>query len=82
MKNISSQVKLLIVFAVYLFINITCQRELEPLNQSDEAVIKDAKEWWYGTFVKSSTYTAINKSSPFAAPEGYSEKNIPDRKEP
>lgn len=77
MKNISSQVKLLIVFAVYLFINITCQRELEPLNQSDEAVIKDAKEWWYGTFVKSSTYTAINKSSPFAAPEGYSEKKYP-----
>lgn len=77
MKKYSSHRAML---ATLLFLSFTgffifqaCRRSHDIVkSEKITFTVSEAKEWWYGNFVKSTNYSAIDKSSPFAAPEGIS----------
>lgn len=69
---------LLILSFTTLLIFQACRRSMDVTRaEKITFTVSDAKEWWYGKFVKSANYTSIDKTSPFAAPEGVSEKKYP-----
>ncbi len=82
-KNLRLQLhaySLLSVFLILLsaFIINGCKKSDAPLATTEESNVGAAKEWWYGTFRKSAAYSEIDRTSPFAPPEGNSTKKYPD----
>ncbi|MBN8673130.1 MAG: hypothetical protein J0L56_03285 [Chitinophagales bacterium] len=61
-----------------LFTIITACRKSDSITSTAEKFdVVAAKEWWYGTFRKSESYSQLDKRSPYALPEGSSNKKYP-----
>lgn len=53
--------------AIFIFL-LSCNKSDTTARQQDVFDIAGAKEWWYGTFKKSSEYKEVNYSNLFTAP--------------
>ncbi len=67
--------KITVGIIVLIITVIACQREISP--NSNSFNVGTAKEWWYGTYRKTSDYNKINWYSLLAPPAGSSTKKYP-----
>ncbi len=54
-----------------------CRKNDTTASIAEKFDVVAAKEWWYGTFRKSESYTQLDRKSPYALPEGSSTKKYP-----
>lgn len=71
------QLPLLALLSLFVFV-LACQKEISP--DSLEFNVGAAKEWWYGSFRKTTDYINIDWDSPIAPPIGSSTKKYPNWK--